>query len=69
MHQRGIGWTCLHRHPWQTPTGSSDPQRRTRGTRLRRPRCRARSLRQLKNATTATGKQAQINIHINSNEL
>ena len=66
MHQRGIGWTCLRRHPRQTPTGSPDPRRRTRGTRLRRPRSRARSLRQLKNTT---GKQAQINIHMNSNEL
>ena len=46
----GLDWTCLRRRPRQTPAGSSGPQRRTRGTRLRRPRFLARSLCQLKRA-------------------
>jgi hypothetical protein len=48
MHQRGIGWTCLYRRPRQTPASSPVSRRRTRGTRLQRPRSPARSLRQLK---------------------
>ena len=50
MHQRGLDWTCLRRRPRETPAGSPGPRRRTRGTRLRRPRSLARSLRQLKRA-------------------
>ena len=37
MHQMGLGWTCLHRCPRQTPTGSSGPRGRTRGTVLQTP--------------------------------
>ena len=64
MHQRGIGWTCLRQRPRETPAGSLGPRRRTHGTCLRRPRPWARSLYQLKNATTATGKQAHINCRV-----
>jgi len=53
MHQRGLDWTCLHRRPRETPTGSSGPRHQTRGTCLRHPRSPARSLRQL-NAQTNT---------------
>ena len=56
MHQRGLDWTCLHRRPRETPVGSPGPWRRTRGTRLRRPRSPAHSLRQLESA-----KQTQSN--------
>jgi hypothetical protein len=61
MQQRGIGWTCLHRRPRQTPAGSPVPRRRTRGTRLQRPRSPICSLRQLevpneRNRQTSTDK-------------
>ena len=56
MHQRGLDWTCLHRHPRETPAGNSGPRRRTHGTHLRRPRSLARSLRQLEH----TNKHNQI---------
>jgi hypothetical protein len=69
MHQRGIGWTCLRRRPRQTPANRSDHRGQTRGTHLRRPRSLARSLRQLKYTTSATGKQVHINNNITSNEL
>ena len=47
MHQRGLDWTCHRQRPRQTPAGCSGPRRRNRGTRLRRPRSPARSLRRL----------------------
>ena len=63
MHQRGLDWTCLHRRPRETPTGSSGPRRRTRGTRFRRLRSHARSLRHLKCANNT------INTNTYSNEF
>ena len=64
MHQRGLDWTCLHRRPRETPTGSSGPRHQTRSTCLRRPRFPACSLRQLERA-----KQTQSNTNTYSNEL
>jgi len=49
MHQKEIeiDWTCLCWRPRQTSAGSSGPRRRTRGTRFRRLRSHACSLRHL----------------------
>ena len=53
MHQRDR-LDFLRRRPRQTSADSPGPRRQTRGTRLQRSRFQARSLRQLKYATTDT---------------